>query len=414
MNEHPSVDILETLGTSLKGKVIVLALTGSVGCAEAPALARLLMRHGAQVYPVMTREAARLVGPDLMEWSTGHKPILELTGQIEHVDFVGNVPNHADLLLVAPATANTIGKAACGIDDTPVTTFITTAIGQGIPLIVVPAMHLSMYNHPLVKKNLDTLRSLGIQVLMPRREEGKAKIATKEEILEVVQRTLVGPKPLEGLNFLITAGRTVEYLDPIRVLTNNSTGKMGMALALSARDLGAKVTLIYGKGTEEAPLGVETQRVETAEEMMAAVANALSQNTYQVFIAAAAVGDWKPAHKEPRKITTHGTEKLILELIPTPKILDRVRDLQSSMYICAFRAQHGFSDQELEIDALQRLKKARANLIAVNDTAHPGAGFGTDTNKMTLWTAEGQRVELPLDSKKNIALKIVEFIRERL
>jgi len=192
---HPSLDITGSLGTDLTGRTIVLAICGSVAAVRAPELARLLMRHGATVIPVMSREATELITAKIMHWSTGNEPVTELTGATEHVALVGNVSGRADLLLVAPATANTIGKIAAGIDDGPVTTVATTAIGEGVPVVVVPAMHEPMYRHPIVLRNLETLREIGITVVMPRVEEGKAKIATSEEVvLRVVERLARTPQ----------------------------------------------------------------------------------------------------------------------------------------------------------------------------------------------------------------------------
>jgi phosphopantothenoylcysteine decarboxylase/phosphopantothenate--cysteine ligase len=291
MFEHPSVDIIGSLGSELEGKTIVLGIAGSVASVRSADVARKLMRHGAKVIPVMTKAATELIHPNMLEWSTGVKPIIELTGQIEHVDYVGNVPQPADLYLVAPATANTIGKFACGIDDTTVTTFFTTAFGEGIPVIVVPAMHQAMYNHPFVLENLEKLKKYGVQVIDSRVEEGKAKIPGVEEIFQEVIRVLQPNRSLEGKKVTLTAGRTVEYLDPIRVITNNSTGKMGVAIAEAARDMGAEVTLVFGKGSVEPPPGVRVLDGETALKMREAVNSSVKEGC-DLFIAAAAVGDW--------------------------------------------------------------------------------------------------------------------------
>jgi len=195
MNEHPSADIRGSLGGELAGKTIVLGVTGSVAAVRSSDLARLLIRHGADVRPVMTRAACELIHPNLLEWATGHKPVVELTGAIEHVDLVGNVPVRADLLLIAPATANTVGKMACGIDDSPVTTFFTTAFGEGVPTVLVPAMHQSMYHHPFVVENLAKLERAGVRVLLPRVEEGKAKIASEHRRCSKPWSTPWGPVP---------------------------------------------------------------------------------------------------------------------------------------------------------------------------------------------------------------------------
>jgi len=212
-----------------------------------------------------------------MEWSTGNPVVTELTGQIEHVTYGGDHPDRADLILVAPSTANTIGKAAAAIDDTPVTTLLTTAIGAGIPIIIAPAMHESMYRHPVVMENVEKLRSIGVDVLMPRFEEEKAKIPGTEEIVEAVVSKLTGKRSLEGSRVLITAGPTREYLDGFRFISNPSSGKMGIAIAEEALRRGAEVTLVYGPGTVAPPPGADVVRVETTEEMLEAVVRTSSR-----------------------------------------------------------------------------------------------------------------------------------------
>ncbi len=432
---HPSHDITGGLGSDLADRRIVLALCGSVAVVRAPELARLLMRHGASVVPVLSAEAARLIGVPLLHWATGNRPVTELTGEIEHVAHAGNVENHADLLLIAPATANTIGKIAAGIDDGPVTTFATTAIGEGIPVVVVPAMHEPMYRHPIVGRNLETLREIGVEVVMPRIEEGKAKIASNEEILAVVARAVArgevrpgrgATRPvghtagrlsgrLADRRVLITAGRTVEYLDPIRVITNNSTGKMGMALAAAAVEAGARVTVIYGKGTATAPAETRVVEVDTAEQMHAAVRQQLSAAPgYDVVIAAAAVGDWRPVEGQKKKISTEDRRRLVVELESTPKIIDGIKQEYPGVFLVAFRAQHDLERDELLEDARRRAEKADADLIAVNDVSREGAGFESDTNEMYLLGSDGREDHIPLSSKLAVARRIVAAIAERL
>jgi len=415
VNQHPSADIVGSLGSSLAGKTIVLAVSGSVAAVRSSDLARLLMRHGADVRPVMSRAATELIHPNLLEWATGHKPIVELTGAIEHVDLVGNVPVHADLLLVAPATANTIGKMAHGIDDGPVTTFFTTAFGEGIPVVLVPAMHQSMYRHPFVVENLAKLEAAGVRVLMPRIEEGKAKIAADQAVLDAVVELLCPSDlaALRGKHVVITAGRTVEYLDPIRVLTNNSTGKMGLALAEAARNAGARVTVVAGKLSVPVPPGIEVVGAETAAAMFDACRQVLADDHTDVFLAAAAVGDWTPADPSAVKLPTAGG-RLILELVPTPKILDRVKEWSPSTFVVAFRAQAGLDDQALEDDARARLTKAGADLIAANDTSRPGQGFETDTNALIVIDRFGQIERISLAGKAEVARKLLAKIARTL
>ena len=420
IDPHPSLDIVGALGTELSGRRIVHAISGSVAAARAPEIARLLMRHGAHVYPVMSAEAQRLLHPNLLHWATGHEPVTELTGETEHVALAGNTSTKADLLLIAPATANTVGKIAAGIDDGPVTTFATTAIGEGIPVIVVPAMHEPMYRHPIVRRNLETLREIGLQVMMPRVEEGKAKIAATEEIVAAVIARLApgmtgSDGPLAGRRVLVTVGRTVEYIDPIRVVTNNSSGKMGMAVAQAAREAGAEVTAVYGKGSAEAPEGVRVVRVDTAEAMRGAVWDELGDGRgYDVVVAAAAVGDWRPVGEQQKKISTHDRDRLVLELEPTPKIIDRIKHDFPQTFLVAFRAQHDLTLDELLDDARARAKKAHADLIAVNDVSRSGTGFETDTNEMYLIGPDGNEEHVPLASKPEVGRRIVEAVARRI
>lgn len=423
---HPSHDIRGSLGTELDGVRIAHCIAGSVAAVRAPDIARLLIRHGADVHAVMSEAATGIIHPDLMHWSTGSPVVARLTGEIEHVALAGNVAGKADLILVAPATANTIGKIAAGIDDTPVTTVVTTAFGEGIPILIVPAMHEPMYRHPIVVENIERLRRLGVGFVQPRVEEGKAKIPTPETIyaavLERLEHSVHGPgavnderpRPLQGRNVVITAGRTVEYLDPIRVLTNNSTGKMGMALAAAALEAGASVTVVYGKGTAMPPDGARVIRVDTAESMREAVHDELAGNLCDLFIAAAAVGDWRPAKRSEKKITTHGTDHLTIELEPTPKIIDGIKKDHPSVFLVAFRAQHDLSTDDLIDDAHRRAQRAEADLIAVNDVSREGAGFETDTNEIYLVSPDKTVQHLPLASKTEVGRRIIAAIAERL
>jgi len=223
---HPSKDILCASSRLIAGKRVALGICGSVAAMRSPDLARALIRHGAEVFTFMSKASQSIISPDLMEWATGNPVVTALTGKIEHVALGGGAAGSADLVLIAPATANTIGKIAAGIDDTPVTSLATTAIGAGIPIIVAPAMHVSMMRHPAVVENLRRLEGMGIAVLAPEMAEGKAKIASNERILEAALASL-SKKDLKGRRMLVTAGATRSYMDAIRYLTNSSSGRMG-------------------------------------------------------------------------------------------------------------------------------------------------------------------------------------------
>lgn len=412
---HPSQDIQGSASSSLEGKRIALGICGSVGAVKSPELARLFMRHGAIVIPVMSQAACGIIHPHLMEWATGNRTITSLTGQIEHVALAGDVKDAVDLYLIAPATANTLGKIACGIDDTPVTTLATTAIGQGIPLLLVPAMHEPMWHHPAVKRNIARLREDGITVLSPRVEEGKAKIPEPEAIFSAALPLLLKDgAPLSGKHVVLTAGRTVEYIDPVRLISNNASGRMGMALAQAALLAGARVTVLSGKVSVPAPPGVRVISCDTAESLLGRTEELFAEEAVDIFIAAAAVGDWKCRSISKEKISTHQQKELILTMVPTPKILDRVRSLGRSTWIVAFRALHDTGEEELKQDALSRMAKADADMIAVNDVSREGAGFETETNLLRLFFRDGTDLPLPLLSKDAAAAAILREISTRM
>lgn len=254
----------------------------------------------------------------------------------------------------------------------------------------------------------------GITLLMPRLEEGKAKIAENEEILETAKSILIKNKLLENKKVLITAGRTVEYLDPVRVLTNNSTGKMGMALACKALSAGAEVTVVYGKGTVTPPQRARVLPAETAENMRDAVFDELKNSGYDVFIAAAAVGDWRPKRQSPEKISSHTHKSITVELEPTPKIIDGVKKISVKTFLVAFRALYNLSRNELIENAYGRLLKANADLIAVNDVSIEGAGFETDTNELYIIDAQKKIEHIPLTTKEKAASRIIEIIAQHI
>ncbi|MGI0021013.1 MAG: bifunctional phosphopantothenoylcysteine decarboxylase/phosphopantothenate--cysteine ligase CoaBC, partial [Nitrososphaera sp.] len=244
---HPSKDITGSEGGELDGRKIVLCITGSVAAYRAVDLARLFMRHGADVYAVMSEATATaLLHPDMMKWATGNDVVTKLTGNLEHIILADY--GKSDLIVVYPCTANTIGKAAGGIDDTPVTSVLSVALGSKIPVVIAPAMHEAMYENPFIQENVRKLQGHATFV-GPNIEEGKAKVAEPGQVLDAAIAILAGSRPLAGKKILITAGSTVEHIDPVRVITNQSSGKMGAAITREAERMGARVTLVYGHGT---------------------------------------------------------------------------------------------------------------------------------------------------------------------
>jgi phosphopantothenoylcysteine decarboxylase/phosphopantothenate--cysteine ligase len=411
---HPSKDILGTKGTELKGKRIALCITGSVAAVQCPEIARRLMRHGAEVYAVMSPMAQKIIHPYLMEWATGNPVVTELTGKIEHVVLAGEHPGKVDLVLVAPATANTISKIAAGIDDTTVTSVASTAFGSKTPIIIVPAMHESMYHHPILKENIEKLKGLGVEFVEPRIEEGKAKIAETKTILEAVIHRLSASKDFADTKILVTAGPTIEYIDPVRVITNKSSGLMGIEVTREALLRGAEVTLIYGPGTATPPEKARVIRVETTKEMHEAVISELKSQKYDIMIAAAAAADWKPKKRYDYKVATGKTPTLSLPLEPTAKIIDAVKKVSPKVFLVPFKAEYNVSDDELIERAFERLKEAKADLIVANDVAREGVGFRTETNEIFIIDKKKKVVHVPLTTKREAAKSLLDAIADRI
>ncbi len=371
------------------------------------------MRNGADVYAVMTKAAQQIVHPDMVEWATGNPVVTELTGQIEHVTYAGEHLQHADLILVAPSTANTIGKVASGIDDTPVTTTLTTGIGAGIPVIIAPAMHASMYKHPIVNENIEKLQKHGIEVLMPRFEEGKAKIPGTQEIVHAVIVKLTTQKDLTGKRVLITAGPTRAYLDAFRYITNPSSGKMGIAIAQNALDRGAEVTIVYGPGTAKPPAGAKIIPILSTEEMLDAVKRELSEKKYDAAILSAAAADYGAPDRRMDK-TPSGKDEWIIKLKPLPKVVENVKKIDPSIYLVGFKAEYNLTDDELVQRAYDRMKGAGMDLIVANDVARVKTGFGTDTNEVFIIDPERKVEHVTLTDKHSVASRILDFVRSHI
>ncbi|MFQ6076715.1 MAG: bifunctional phosphopantothenoylcysteine decarboxylase/phosphopantothenate--cysteine ligase CoaBC [Candidatus Bathyarchaeia archaeon] len=411
---HTSKDIIGTKSAVLKGRVIVLCMSGSVAAVRSPDIARELMRRGAEVHVVMSQNARYIVHPYMMEWATGNPVVTELTGKVEHVTLAGEHRRRADLILVAPSTANTLSKIACGIDDTTVTTVVSTAFGSGIPIVIVPAMHESLYKHPIVAENIEKLKALGVGFVGPRFEEGKAKIADVSEVVEAAINRLSAKEGLAGMKVVVTAGPTIEHIDPVRVITNRSSGKMGVAVVDEALSRGAEVTLIYGPGTAVPPRAARVVRVESTKEMHEAVVSELKSGGCDIFVATAAVADWTPEKPFERKVSTHTMPVIDVRLKPTPKIINVVKEISPETFLVAFRAEYGLSDEELVESAYRSLKTAGADLIVANDVGREGVGFGVDTNEVFIVDGERTVIHVPITSKREIARRLLDVVIEKL
>lgn len=402
-------------GNELEGKKIAFCVTASVSITEASRIARILMRHGADVTVVMTKEACDLVSPAIFEWSTGNRPITELTGRVEHVELASTM----DIIVVAPCTANSLSKFACGLADDPVSAVLCTVIGNGTPIVIAPAMHEPMIKNPIMVESVERLKRIGVKFVSGRLEESKSKLATPEEILDAVIAALNREKleaddnlKLDSMGFLITAGPTREPIDQVRFISNASSGKMGVALAEAAVRGGAgDVCLIAGPGVVIPPNVKRVRDVVTTEEMLRAVLDELDSGKYDVFISAGAPADYTLAHPKTGKISTSEQENLSLELSATPKIIKIAKEKHPEVCIVSFKAEYG--RDELVRRSKQSIESSGSDLVVANDVSRGDIGFGSDENEVTLMPKEGEPKFLKKARKEEIADQILEFILER-
>ncbi|SEH55189.1 Phosphopantothenate-cysteine ligase /Phosphopantothenoylcysteine decarboxylase [Halopenitus malekzadehii] len=386
----------------LSGVNVALGVTGSIAAVKTVELAHELRRRGAAVRAVMTPAASNIVHPWALEFATEVDVVTEITGAVEHVELCG-VDGWADVLLIAPGTANTAGKMAAAIDDTPVTTCATTALGADVPVVFAPAMHEPMYDHPGVLEALDTLESWGVRFADPRIEEGKAKIASEETILTEVARATT-PDSLSGRHIVVTAGATKEYIDPIRILTNRSSGKTGRAVARACYIRGADVTLVQdGPAVGYA----EIVPVETADEMLAAVTDACA--TADALVSAAAISDFT-ADAVDEKIRSGSP--LSVDLEPTPKLIDAVREAYPDLPIVGFKAETSGDDAAMVREANRIHDRVGLAFVVANDASVMGA----DETRVLLVAGESDPddVEEARGSKDVVAGRVAERLADVL
>jgi phosphopantothenoylcysteine decarboxylase/phosphopantothenate--cysteine ligase len=392
---------------------VVLGVSGGVAAYKAAELVRRLQQEKLTVQVVMTRHAQEFVTPLTFAALTGQKVITEMFGgeapanldsAIEHID----VAQSLDALVIAPATANTLGKMARGIADD----FLTTLyLATTAPVIVAPAMNVNMWDHPATQENIEMLRARGVRVVAPDEGylacgmTGKGRLAGIEPIAQAVLETLGIRHDLERDTVLITAGPTCEDIDPVRYLTNRSSGKMGYALAEAAIRRGARVILVSGPTALDAPERVERISVRSTEEMHRAVLAHLSPAT--IVVMAAAVADYRPIARRGEKIKRQ-SDRLTLELESTPDILADLAAIRGDRIVVGFAAETG----NVAENARRKLASKSADLIVANDVTVDGAGFDVDTNVVTLFPRDSREVPLPRMSKLDVAHRVFDQVLE--
>jgi len=397
---HPADEIRGVKSKRLAKKRIVLGITGSIAAVESVKLSRELIRHGAEVFPVMTHSATKIIHPDSLEFATGNKPIIELTGKTEHVSFCGRVKEPADLFIISPCTANTISKIAHGIDDTAVTTFATTAIGSGIPILIVPAMHLSMYDHKIVQKNILKCKKIGIEFIEPSIQGSKAKLA---DIGEIVANAILetGKRDMEDKRVLIIGGSSAEAIDDVRIISNHSSGKTAISLAKSAFNKAADVELWYGRGRETAPDYIKTVNFESVGNLVELL-KTRDINNFDVILICAALSDYIPKKIEGK--ISSDKKKLVLEMFPAPKIIAMLREKAPASKLVGFKLEE--NNNELQEKAYSLLKKNNLDFVIANTIS----GLNDDKNEVWVIDKKGGIIH-KTGKKEHLADWILDVVK---
>ena len=401
-----------TLVTSkqLSGQHVVLGVGGSIAAYKAILLLRQLTDLGADVEVVMTPSAREFIAPLTFQTLSGHQVHTNVFDSADNMAHL-RLAEKANLILVSPATANLIGRFAQGLADDLLSTII---LASHAPLLIVPAMDGGMWQHPLVQKNVKTLRDTGVEILDPEfgplasGQIGWGRFPTEDTIMAAIISLLTMPGDYQDEVVLITAGPTQEPIDPVRFIANRSSGKMGYALARAAQKRGAEVILVTGPTSLPPPPGVHTVNVTTAHEMQDAVQKHFARAT--IVIMAAAVADYQPAQSSETKIKKQGQQHYSLTLSLTPDILAGLQQEKSSQFIVGFAAE----TENLMEEATRKLKTKGLDLIVANDVTQPGAGFGSEANAALVLNTHGIVEDLPLMPKRDMAMKILDLIHDRL
>lgn len=380
---------------------ITLCVTGSIAATESIKLARELKRQGANVKCFMSEEATKIIHPNSMEFATGRKVVTNLTGEIEHVKY-----SQTDLILVAPATANVISKFTYKIADNSINSLLITAHGHDTPILFVPSMHDSMYNS--IKENIKKLKNKGINFVKPRMDEGKAKFPNNEDIILESFRIIRKNNDFNNKKILITLGGTYEAIDPIRGITNKSSGKMGLELAKQAFIRGAKLKIIAGLTDVNIPKSLDVISIESSEEMNNVTKDLVEE--YDIFIATAAVSDFAPLNKVNTKICS--SLDLSLKFKPTEKIIKQIKSINPNIFLVGFKAEYNIDENEMIELAKKQIENAGTDLVVANDVSIEGCGFESDNNEVILINDE--IIKIPVSSKKKIAKIIFDKISESI
>lgn len=391
----------------LRGKTVVLGVTGSIAAYKMANVASMLVKQGCEVHVVMTKNATNFINPIAFESLTNTKCLVETFDRnfqfhVAHV----SLTDKADVMLIAPASANVIGKIAGGIADDMLT---TTVMACQKPVIIAPAMNTKMYENPILRDNLNKLRRFGYEIIEPASghlacgTSGAGKMPSEEVLVSYIERCISKEKDLEGKHVMVTAGPTVEAIDPVRYISNHSSGRMGYAIAKAAMLRGAKVTLISGPSSLEPPMFVDVIKIQSAADMYEAVM--AHKDEQDIIIKAAAVADYTPAEVSDEKVKKKDDD-MAIRLTRTRDILKALgENRKEGQFLCGFSME----TQNMLENSRAKLKKKNIDMIVANNLKEKGAGFGTETNVVTFIT-EKEEAELPIMSKDEVADQLLDFI----
>ncbi|MEM0131109.1 MAG: bifunctional phosphopantothenoylcysteine decarboxylase/phosphopantothenate--cysteine ligase CoaBC [Saccharolobus sp.] len=405
---HPSKKIIGTTSNELMRKKILLAVTGSVAIYKSLDFARNLMRLGADVKVLMSRDAAKLISPEMFKWATGNDVYTKLTGELEHVVLA----EENDAMIIAPCTANTIAKIAYGISDSAITTTALNFVGMKKPVVVVPSMHLQMYISPQITDALKKLKELGIEVISPEIVNDLAHYPELEYLTYRISSYLLRGNDLKGYKILVTAGPTREYLDSVRFISNPSSGIMGISIANEAYFRGATVKLVHGPLSSRLKAYVEDKiYVETTEQMLNEVVKSIEEKSYNVVILAGAPADFKFKVKFDSKIDSH-SEIPKVELERTPKISEYIR--KYDVLLVGFSAETVNSDEELIERAKIKLQRHKFDIIIANNVRRKDIGFSSEYNEIIIIDKYGNVKKIGKALKTVLAREILDIIKREI
>lgn len=395
----------------LQGKTILLGISGGIAAYKAASLCSKLKQAGASVFVIMTESATKFITPLTLQTLSRNPVYIDTFDEfnsavVSHIDLA----DRADLVIIAPATANLLAKMAAGIADDMLT---TTLLATTAPVLAAPAMNVHMYAHPAVEKNMAVLSERGVRFVEPGTGQlacgyvGKGRLAEPEDIVHAAELWFAHSASWKGRKVLVTAGGTIERLDPVRFLTNDSSGKMGFALAEAAMNRGADVTVIAARIQEEPAAGIRVIRVESAEQMLQEVLARFDD--MDIVIKAAAVADYRPVTRAGSKMKKKD-DRLVIELERTTDILQTIGERKGKQFLVGFAAE----TERLEHYAMDKLKRKNCDLVVANDVSQEGAGFNGDTNIVNIFGQEGQIASWPMLQKREVAHRLLTLISERI